>query len=145
MPAGRNQVAYDGIGYDAITVKIDNSSIVYDQTQAGGAAAAMIGKAVTWAADDTVALCADGDYVLGKLLKVTDDGFATVQNDGFLTLPAGLAATVTRGTKIVGATGAAGAKGYIRNAASATAAELVKMNGQIVNVADPTAVMVDFD
>ncbi len=145
MPTGRNQVDYTGIDYDALTVKIDNSTIVYDQTQPGGAAATMIGKAVTWSADDTVALAADGDYVLGVLERVTDDGFATVQNDGFIKFPAGLAAVVTRGTGIVGATGAAAAKGYVRSVNTAVAAELGKMNGRVVNTADPTAVVVDFD
>jgi hypothetical protein len=143
MPSGRKQVDYTGIRYDALTVKIDNSTIVYDGSKANGADATMIGKAVTWSADDTVALAADGDYVLGKLLSVTPDGFASVQKWGMATLPAGASATVTRGTKIVGALGAASAKGYIRNAASATAAELVKQRGEIVNVADTTNVVVD--
>ena len=92
MPSGRKQVDYTDIDYVAITVKIDNSTIVFDATQAGGAAATMIGKAVTWSAADTVALCADGDHVLGKLIKVEADNFATVQVAGFTTLPGGASA-----------------------------------------------------
>lgn len=144
MPSGRNQVDYTDIGYRAITVKIDNSTIVFDSTKAGGAAATMIGKAVTWSAADTVALCADGDHVLGKLLQVTPDNFAVVQVGGFTTLPGGASATLTQGKKIVGALGAASAKGYIREVATGTAAELGKQNGSIVNAADTTAVVVNF-
>jgi hypothetical protein len=143
MPAGRKQVDYTDIRYDAITMKIDNSTIVYDGTQARGAAATMLDKAVTLSADDTVALCADGDYVFGKLLKVEADGFCTVQRWGMATLPAGASAAVTRGKKIVGALGASSAKGYIREVATATAAELGRQRGEIINSADTTAVVVD--
>jgi hypothetical protein len=146
MPAGRNQVDYTDIDYDALTVKADNSTITYDATKANGSA--QVGLAVTWSADDTVALTADADFVLGKLIKVENTGgvlWAVVQNDGMMTLPAGASATVTRGTPIVGALGPSSARGYIRNAASGTAAELVKMNGHIVNVADTTNVVVDLD
>jgi hypothetical protein len=143
MPAGRSQVAYDGIREDSISMKIDNSTIVYDSTKANGAATTMIGKAVVLSADDTVALCADGDAVFGKLLKVEADNFATIQRWGMADLPAGASAATTRGNRIVGALGAASAKGYIRDAAAATAAELVKARGVIVNVADTTHVWVD--
>lgn len=143
MPAGRNQVAYDGIGYDALTFKIDQLTIVFDPTQQGGSSAK--GLAVTLAADDTVALCQDGDFVLGRLELVRDDGFATVQNEGFVQLPAGLAATITRGTFVVGATGTAGARGYVRSVNTAVAAELGKANGRIYNAADLTGVWIDLD
>src|SRR5204862_7344663 len=99
MPAGRNQVDYGDIRADQITAKIDGVTITFDATQPGGAAATMIGKAVTLSADDTVALCADGDYVYGKLLKVEPDGFCSVQKWGMATLPAGTAAALTRGKK----------------------------------------------
>lgn len=144
MPAGRNQVDYTDIGYRAITVKIDNSTIVFDATQAGGAAATMIGQAVTWSAADTVALCADGDYVLGKLIKVEQGNFATVQVGGFTTLPGGASATLTQGKSVVGALGAASAKGFVREVATATAAELGRQHGSIVNAAVTTAVVVFF-
>lgn len=141
MPAGRDQVDYDGIRYDGMTFKIDNSTIVFDATQVNGAAATMIGKAVTLSADDTVALAADGDAVIGKLLKVEPGNFATVQMYGYAQLPS--SGTITRGTRIVGALGPASAKGYVRSAASATAAELAKQRGLVVNIADTAAVWVD--
>lgn len=143
MTSGRNQVDFTDILRHDITLKIDNSTIVFDATKAGGAATTMIGMGVTWSANDTVALCADGDYVVGKLIRVHSDNFCTVQIRGFAELPAGDSATVTRGTNIVGALGAASAKGYIRSAASGTAAELIKMGGKIVQNAVTTAVVVD--
>ncbi len=143
MPAGRNQVDYTDIRYDALTMKIDGVTIVYDATKARGGAAAMLDKAVSLSADDTVQLASDGEAVFGKLIQVESDGFATVQRWGMATLPAGASATVTRGNRVVGALGASSAKGYIRDAAAATAAELVRARGNIVNIADTTAVVVD--
>jgi hypothetical protein len=151
MPAaGRNQVDYTDIGYDALTLKVDGVTIVYDQTQPRGAPATMLDKAVTWSADDTVALAQDGDPICGKLLEVFKDGFASVQHKGFVTLPAGASATVTRGRTIVGALGAASARGYIRQTAVATtptAAEVTEQargKGRIYATTDLTNVVVDF-
>lgn len=124
------------------TYKIDGVTIVYDATQPGGAAATAIGKAVTLSADDTVALCADGDAVIGKLILVESDSKCAVQTHGVMSLPGGTAATLTLGSKIVGALLVA-AKGYIRSAASGTAAELVKARGWIDNNDDTAAVVVD--
>lgn len=140
MPSGRHQVAYDGIGYEALTAKVDAVSIVFDATQPGGSTA--VGKAVGWLSADTVQLVADAEFVLGKLLNVTPDGFCTVQHEGMVSLPAGTGAALTLGKGIVGALLGA-AKGYIREAASGVAAELVLMNGHIVNAAVTTAVYVD--
>lgn len=67
MATGRSQVDYTDIRYDALTFKVDGVTIVYDATKANGAADTMIGKAVTLSANDTVALCADGDAIVGKL------------------------------------------------------------------------------
>jgi hypothetical protein len=94
--------------------------------------------------DDTVALTNDGACVEGRVLKVERDGFATVQRWGMANLPKGDSGTnsVTRGSRIVGATNA-GLRGFIRDADPATPAELVKMRGQIINVADPANVVVD--
>lgn len=141
MPAGRNQVDYTDIRRDAVTYKIDQSTILFDQTKVGGSAG--VGLAVAYSADDTVALAADGDHVAGKLEQVFADGFCTVVDAGFVTLPAGAAAATTRGSKIVGALGPATARGYIREVASATAAELNKGRGRIVNVAVAAAVVVE--
>jgi hypothetical protein len=117
------------------------------------------------ASDDTVSLATDGSPVVGKLLKVESSfgssaALCTVQIAGYTTLPRGSAsgapatpATVTRGTKQIGALGPSGTgtlPGYIRDTASATAAELVKTGPFAVTVpavAGPLAVndvVVDF-
>lgn len=150
MPAGRKQVDYTDIRYDAITMKIDGVTILHDGTQARGAAATMLDKAVSLSANDTVQLAADGEAVFGKLLKVESDGFCSVQRWGMATFPAGAAAGVLLGRSIVGALGAGAARGYIRQAVSAGAAyaqaeavEQARGYGSIVNNADTTAVVVD--
>lgn len=142
MADPRNAVDFQGIGILTATYVIDNSTIVYDGTKANGAATTMIGKAVTLSADGTVALSADGDAIEGKLILVEADNKCTVQVAGYCDFPGGASATLTRGTAIVGALGAASAKGYIRSAASATAAELIKCRGRIVTAGTTTAVMV---
>lgn len=128
-----------------ITYKIDDSTITYDVTKTGGSAA--VGLAVTFSTNDTVALCADADVVVGKLAQVNADKTCTVIDQGFVTLPAGNGATVTAGSKIVGALGAASAKGYIRNtsASEATAVEAQKARHMITNAATTTAVVVRLD
>lgn len=143
MADPRRAVSIEGIAPVFKTYKIDNSTIVYDATKVGGAAATMIDKAVTFSTDDTVALVADGDAIVGKLISVESDNYCTVQTHGGMTLPGGASATLTLGAAIVGALGASSAKGYIRSAASGTAAELVKARGQITNNDTTTAVAVD--
>lgn len=143
MPAGRDQVEYTDIDIETITVKVDNSTITYDATKVNGSA--QVGLATTWSDNDTVALTQDGNHVAGKLLRVEADNFGLLQVGGFATMPAGSGATVTRGKAIVGALGAASARGYIREVATATAAELGVQRGRIVNNADTTAVVVDLD
>jgi hypothetical protein len=145
----RNTVAYDEIGADAVTFLIDNSTITYDGTLANGAATTMIGKAVTLSAANTVALAADGDPILGKLLSVESDNKCAVQIEGYMTLPGGASAALTRGKKIVGALGAASAKGYIREATAsgatylqAEAVEALKARGFIQDAGTTTAVLV---
>jgi hypothetical protein len=141
-PAGRNQVDYTDIRYDAITVKVDGVTITYDATQPNGIPAAVTGRALTWSAADTVALAADAEAVVGKLIKLENTGgvvWATMQNKGMATFGGGTAAALTLGTGIVGALLVA-AKGYVR---SAVAAESPKMHGSIVNAADTAAVVVD--
>lgn len=143
MSDPRNKVEFKGlvpVGDGDITFKTDNSTILYDKDEANGSAS--VGLAVAMSADDTVALAADGDAVIGQLLSVEPDNKATVRVKGCVELPAGDGATVTRGSAIVGALGADNAKGYIRSAASATAAELVKARGVIYRNADATKVVV---
>lgn len=143
MPAtGRLAIGFDDQRYNAQTFWADGTTIVYSATAPGGSVS--VGLAVTFAAGtDVVGLCADGDAVVGKLLKVEADGACTIQNKGNCTLPAGNAATITPGLKAVGALGTAAAKGYIRNVNSATAAELAKMGPFIWDNVTMTAVVVD--
>jgi len=137
--------SYEGIDAEYATYAIDNSTITYDATKANGAATTMLDKAVTFSTGKTVALCADGDAVIGRLDMVTSDNYARVQVEGFTTLPGGVSATLTTGDVVVGALGAASAKGYIRIAASGTAGELVKA-GPVIHdgTTDATAVVVQF-
>lgn len=136
----RTNVSNIGVGGVYRTYKIDNSTILFDRTKVNGSA--QVGLAVTFSGDETVALTADGDAVVGKLIKVEADNKATVQADGTVALGKGDAATVTRGTKIVGALGTASAKGYIRSVNTAVAAELGKARGRIENTATATAIVV---
>lgn len=142
MANPRTGVEFDGIGAVYATFKSDNSTIVYDSTKAGGAAAATINKAVSLSADDTVQLAGDADAVVGKLITVEADNRCVVQTNGFMRLPAGAGATLTRGFKVVGDLDGA-ARGFIREVASATAAEIVKGRGFIVRNADTAAVVVN--
>lgn len=132
----------DHIGNDAHyeTYIIDNSTITYSATAAGGSAS--VGLAVTLSTDDTVALTADGNLVLGRLESVSADNFCRIQDGGYMALPGGDSATLTLGEAIVGALGAANAKGYIRAVATGTAAELGHARGQIINNNTTTAVVV---
>lgn len=140
MADPRNAVTLVGIGYEAETFLIDNSQITYSATVAGGSS--QVGLAVTLSAADTVKLAEDGEGILGKLIKVEADNKAVVQTGGYMTLPGGTGASLTRMKKIVGALGAASAKGYIREVATATAAELGVCRGMITNAGTTTAVVV---
>lgn len=117
-----------------------DATIVYNAALAGGSA--QVGLAVTQEGSETVSLVGDGEQVEGKLIKVESDGFCVVQVEGEMTLPGGSGATLTEGASIVGDLGASSAEGYIRIAASGTAAELVVARGTIVNSATTTAVVV---
>jgi hypothetical protein len=141
MADPRNTIDWEGLGKEAEPFIIDASTITYDVTQVLGSA--QVGLAVTLSAAKTVALTADGDAVIGKLLQVESDGKCAVQTEGWCQLPGGTGATLTLGTKIVGALLSA-ARGYIRTAASGTATELVKARGFIGDAGTTTAVWVRF-
>ena len=100
--------------------------------------------AVEFSAADTVALTQDGAYVVGKLISVTADNYCVVQTGGIVTLPAGGSASLTQGKAIVGDLDTS-ARGYIREAASGTAGELVLCRGAIYNAAVTTAVVIKLD
>lgn len=131
----------EGIGFNAATFLYD-SSIVYDATQPGEAVA--VGLAVKLNANGSVGLTTDGSNVHGKLVKVDKDGFCSVQIDGRTRLPGGTAATLTVGSKFVGALNG-GNPGYIRVVNTAAAAELGVARGAILNSTDPTQTWVNFD
>jgi hypothetical protein len=143
MPVtGRIAVGFDDQRYDAQTFWADGVTIIFDVRQPNGSAA--VGRAVSFgAAADTVALCADGDAIVGKLLKVEPDGACTVQNKGNTTLPAGAGATCTPGRRQIGALGPATARGYIRDANPAAPAELARMGPHCWDNVDMANVVVD--
>jgi len=144
MTDPRATVVRKGIKPEIETYTIDGSTITYDSTKAGGAAATMIGKAVTLSTHGTVALAADADPILGELVQVEWDGACSVKTRGYLSLPGGNGATLTPGTKIVGALNASSEKGYIRTCAAATLAEVNKSRGLIIDASVTTAVEVLF-
>jgi hypothetical protein len=144
MPDPRNVISVESIDANYVTLLTDNATIVYDATQIDGAAVTTIGFAVSLSAASTVQLTADAQGVIGRLNLVESDNKATVQFEGFMRLPGGLAATLTLASSIVGATGAAAARGYIRSAAGAVAAELILMRGRIIDNSDTTNVQIDF-
>lgn len=132
---------WEGEGRLNQTFTYDNSSITYDASEEGGSA--QVGLAVTISANaGVIALVGDGEFVLGKLLKVESDGKCSVQTKGVMELPGGNGASLTIGKAIVGDQNATPADGYIREVATATAAELGVQNGKIWNPATTTAVVV---
>lgn len=134
MADPRNDVAFEGIGYLAVTIAHDNT-IVYDRTKAGGSA--QVGLAVSIESDGVVTLVGDGENVFGKLIKVEPDGFCVVQIAGMMTLPGGTSATLTAGLKIVGDL-LVSAEGYVQ----AVSTQDTVSRGIIVDASDPTAVVV---
>ena len=134
MSDPRNAVSLAGVGYEAETFLIDDSTVTYDATQVNGSA--QVGLAVTLSAANTVALAGSGEAVLGKLISVSADDKAVVQTGGYVTLPGGTSATLTVGTKIVGDL-LVSAKGYIQSVSS----EVVG-RGMIIDASTTTAVVV---
>lgn len=120
-------------------VAIDNVAITFDDTVAGGSSS--VGLAVTYSAAGTISTVADGEFVLGKLIKVESDNYATVQYRGAMTLPGGTGASLTLGKAIVGDLLVA-AEGYIREVNTAAAAELGVKRGLIHDAGTTTAVQV---
>jgi hypothetical protein len=139
MADPRNAVDFVGIGYEAQTFLIDNSTITYSATATNGSS--QVGLAVAFSAAETVELVGDGEEVIGKLILVESDNKAVVQTGGYMTLPAGTSASLTVGKKIVGDL-LVSAEGYIREVATGTAAELGVARGLIVDAGTTTAVVV---
>lgn len=139
MSDPRDGVKFPGIDYRAETFEIDDSTITYDAAEENGSAE--VDLAVTLSAADTVALVADGEGILGKLIQVTKDNKAVVQTRGYLTLPGGTSASLTLMKKVVGDLSGSD-KGYIREVATGTASELGVARGRIENAGTTTAVVV---
>lgn len=146
MPDPRLLVSFEGIDAAFASFKLDNVTLVIDVTQLGNLPVAQNLKAVSLSAASTIQLCADADPLVGKIVGadpsgVTGELFGTVQIEGFCALPGGLAAALTLGFRIVGATGAAAARGFIR---AAVAAESIKQSAQITDNTDPTNCVVNW-
>lgn len=120
------------------TFTADGVSITYSATVEGGSS--QVGLAVTLVAG-VLETAADGEAVIGKLLKVEKDLTCLVQVGGKMTLPGGTGATLTQGARIVGDLLVA-AEGYIQAAASGTAAHHVVSRGFIIDASTTTAVVV---
>lgn len=140
MADPRNTVSFEGIGELRATYLIDDSTITYSATATNGSS--KVGLAVALSGNKTIETAGDGEEVIGKLLSVEADGKAVVQVGGFMTLPGGNGASLTPGKAIVGALNASSAEGYIREVATATAAELGRCNGMIHDASTTTAVVV---
>lgn len=137
MPDPRLTVSNEGVEPRYRTYLIDGSQITFLATAAGGSA--QVGLAVNFSAANTVRLAGDGEAVIGRLIQVEANSVCRVQIGGCMTLPAGTGATLTLGKKIVGAL-LSSARGYIREVATGTAAELGVARGFISNAAVTTAV-----
>ena len=132
--ADPRSVSRKGVNAETLPVVVDNSTIVYDATKKGGCARVETGNnAVTWTdTQGVVKLAVDGEAVCGVLLLVEKDLCATMQVEGQATMKGGDGAALTPGTAIVGAVRSA-VGGYIRDAASGTAAELVLAAHRIID------------
>lgn len=129
MADPREDVKFDGIGYQAVTYAHDDT-IVYNAAVAGGSA--QVDLAVTLESNKTVSLVGDGESVEGRLVDVKPNGFCTVQNRGYMKLKRGTSASLTPGKKIVGDL-LSSAEGYIREVATGTAGELGVARGRVID------------
>lgn len=142
MSDPRASIAFDGQFHEELTFQIDASTITYLETADNGSASVGLAVTSTSAGDGTVKLTEDGEGVLGKLLKVASDGYCTVQVSGVMRLPQGNGASITEMKRIVGALGAASAKGYVREVNTAVAAELGVARGLLLEDAADSAGLV---
>lgn len=144
MANPRAVVDFEGIGVRRETF-IADGSIVFNPTAAVGGSA-QAGLAAQMTAHNVVGLALDGSEVVGRIERVHADGMVVVQTEGGCSLPGGNAATLTAGTKIVGAllpAAQGGGGGGIRTAASAGDALLAR--GTILDSSVTTSVKVMLD
>jgi len=123
-----------------LTFRIDGTTITYDGTQPNGTAVAGRAVGLKSGSPGIVELVADAQMVVGLLRHVEQDGACMVVTDGVVNLPSGDAAPGV-GTRIVGGT-LATARGYVRAASSAVAAETVAARGMVIDNAVTTALEV---
>ena len=88
-------ISFGGVGELCVTFK--------------AAASVTKGSPVKMSANDTVAICSTGDRLMGVAIDVKDDGYCTVQLNGYVTMKySGTAPTV--GYAVLGANGTGGVK-----------------------------------
>ncbi len=131
MADPRDTLGFQGQHAKFMTFTADDSTVVYDEAQDNGSAQVGLAVTFTTAGDGTIKLTEDGEFVLGRLASVAADNKCTVQIAGVMKLPPGTGATITEGKAIVGDLDTA-AKGYIREVATGTAAELGRQRGFII-------------
>jgi hypothetical protein len=141
MADPRADVGSVDVDLEFATFKIDNSTITYSKTADYGSASAGVNLMVSISANDTVQLVSDAEALAGRLEEVYSDNFARVAvRAKRMKMKGGDAATLTLGSKMVGALGAASAKGYVRSVAATTgsyvqgtATETQRGRGTIIN------------
>jgi hypothetical protein len=138
MANPRKLIDHLGIAPVALTFLSDGSTIAFSRTAAGGSTAVGLAVGLVAGTEDTVELVADAQAVLGRLIVVEADGACVVQVGGVAEFRAGNAVTLLRGGRLVGALGAASARGYVRPPATATPAEVNAARHTVLKIADPT-------
>jgi hypothetical protein len=83
-------MAYGDISYNSIdgvylTLKVDNSTIVYEAESSSGSQ--YIGRAVSILSSDTASLADDDGHIAGQLKLVEPDGTCNVQIRGVMVFP----------------------------------------------------------
>lgn len=127
----------DGMFYDAMTLRIDNSSITFDETKANGseqAGLAVVGNGIT---DGVVKLCEPNSGVLGVLVSVSRNGSCVVKHSGIMEFPmADPLPNAYAGQGIVGAdsAGATGSPGYVMFPSVLVVGDLAMATGAVLDV-----------
>jgi len=140
MADPRDSVNFDGIKPVNVTYKIDNSTITYSATEDNGSAQVGLVATLVAATAKTVELIGDGEGIEGLITQVFEDNYCSLQVGGYMQLPGGSGATLTRSKALVGDLGAASAEGYVREVNTAQAAELGVMRGRIIDPTTTTAI-----
>ena len=93
---------------------VDGSTITYDRTKANGSE--QVGLWCSLSDNMEIQLAADGQGLVGKLIKVQANGLGVVAYDAALIkVNPGTGVTLVRDRGLVGALGASSARGYVRN------------------------------